>query len=442
MNRMPVARHRNRLPPTVVAPRAPCTAQAARSRAPTLPAASPADAKRSSSGSVRPTPTAPSTRPRWRGPLPAARTRASAARATSRPCRPGSRWERSVVSGASAPGPPSPERGGDLLGQHRCERDRVAPSPLGAPASWLARARRGRHSIAPILATARAASIKPEADSAEQVPRRERVTGAGRVHRAHLRRGVGDPPIRTPRGPSFTTISLPGTSPTRSACPPCRSDHAASARPAASGSGPRLVSQRRRGGRSTLGRGSRPAAAGQPLDRLAQQAVTGQVQPGAAVEPGVHQMTGGQFGAHAPVGQHGPGPAAVGEREHDAGPPWEDGPASSTAGRRVPPPPCGPRIGRPRRAQAGPAAQRGDPRGHVRRLPPAPAEVTAGVSVSGSTGPASNTIRSGVLPQDADHRVTAASMPPVFALRACGAVRVSSPVPLMRSSRMPARLRE
>ena len=77
-----------------------------------------------------------------------------------------------------------------------------------------------------------------------------------------------------------------------------------------------------------------------------------------------------ELGAHAPVGQHGPGPAAVGERDHHAGPPRQDRPGElhSPAGEFV-----GHHaargIGRPRRDQAGPAAQRGDPRGDVGRLP-------------------------------------------------------------------------
>ena len=106
MKWMPVARHTASVPPTVVAPSAPCTTQAARSRAPALRADSPAAANRSSSASVRPTRTAPSITPTVAGTAPAARTRASEARATSRPWRPGKPWETSVVSSATTGPPP------------------------------------------------------------------------------------------------------------------------------------------------------------------------------------------------------------------------------------------------------------------------------------------------------------------------------------------------
>ena len=72
MNRIPTAAAAASVPPTVVAPTVPWTAQAARSRGPSLRASG---VKRSSSSSVSPTTTRPSRMPIVAGTAPAARTR-------------------------------------------------------------------------------------------------------------------------------------------------------------------------------------------------------------------------------------------------------------------------------------------------------------------------------------------------------------------------------
>src|SRR5690348_4421944 len=191
MKRMPVARHTARVPPTVVAPSAPCTTQAARSRAPTLRADSPADANRSRSAPVRPTRTAPSITPTVAGTAPAARTRASEAWATSSPWRPGKPWETSVVSSATT-GPPSRSAAATSSASTGVNVIAWLPSPRRIrPVTGLAAARRSRHRPHP--GDGAGGRVQPEADPAEQVARRERVARAGRVHRVHLARGVDDP---------------------------------------------------------------------------------------------------------------------------------------------------------------------------------------------------------------------------------------------------------
>ena len=82
---MPSGRTAASVPPTVVAPSAPCTQQAARSRAPTLRAAAPASPKRRSSASLRPTTSSPSRMPTVAGIAPAARTAASDDAPTAKP---------------------------------------------------------------------------------------------------------------------------------------------------------------------------------------------------------------------------------------------------------------------------------------------------------------------------------------------------------------------
>src|SRR5439155_3648217 len=98
MNPIPAERQAASVPPAVVAPTAPCTAQAARSRGPTLRASA---VKRSSSASESPTPTAPSSTPTVAGRAPASRTRRSASNPTATPSPGGKPCATSVVSSAT-----------------------------------------------------------------------------------------------------------------------------------------------------------------------------------------------------------------------------------------------------------------------------------------------------------------------------------------------------
>jgi hypothetical protein len=101
MNRIPSWRQTASVPPTVVAPSAPCARQAARSRAPTLRAEVPASANRSSSAPVRPTWMAPSTMPTVAGVAPASRTRRSDSTAAASPRPSENPCDTSVVSSAT-----------------------------------------------------------------------------------------------------------------------------------------------------------------------------------------------------------------------------------------------------------------------------------------------------------------------------------------------------
>ena len=91
-------------PPTVVAPTAPCTAHAARSRGPAFRASG---VKRSSSSRVSPTLTLPSRTPIVAGTAPASRTAVSLWSPTSTPSGAGKPWATSVVSSATTGRPAS-----------------------------------------------------------------------------------------------------------------------------------------------------------------------------------------------------------------------------------------------------------------------------------------------------------------------------------------------
>ena len=168
MNRIPASRHTASVPPTVVAPSAPWTRQAARSRAPALRAATPALANRFRSDSVSPTRTAPSTMPIVAGTAPASRTRASAASVTWTPHRRGSR-----------------ARPGSSPARPRAARDR--------PASCTSSVINGS-----IPVTASLPSWPPPArprpgprpTPPTRYPGGERVARPGRVHRRHRMRRV------------------------------------------------------------------------------------------------------------------------------------------------------------------------------------------------------------------------------------------------------------
>ena len=135
---MPSMRQIASVPPTVVAPRAPCTMQGARSRAPTFLAVAPASAKRSSSGRPMPTSTTPSATPMVAGD--------------------GARGQDSLLGGQRGPQPlPAGEavrhQGGlqrhDRAAESQCRRYLGRYLPLD------------RHGIAPIVATALAAACSP-----------------------------------------------------------------------------------------------------------------------------------------------------------------------------------------------------------------------------------------------------------------------------------------
>ena len=109
------------------------------SRAPTLRAAGPAAANRSSSAPLSPTRTVPSTMPIVAGTAPAARTRSSAARAAAGPRPPENPCETSVVSRATTGRP---------------ARSASATSSAQPPAVTVT-------ASPPIVATARAAASRP-----------------------------------------------------------------------------------------------------------------------------------------------------------------------------------------------------------------------------------------------------------------------------------------
>ena len=98
MNRIPTAAAAVRVPPTVVAPTAPWTAQTARSRGPSLRASG---VNRSSSLGSRPIRICPSRTPIVAGTAPAARTAASLARPVSTPSGAGKPCATRVVSSAT-----------------------------------------------------------------------------------------------------------------------------------------------------------------------------------------------------------------------------------------------------------------------------------------------------------------------------------------------------
>ena len=112
MKRMPTAAAAVSVPPTVVAPATPWTAQTARSRGPSLRTSG---VNRSSSASVSPIRTRPSSTPIVAGIAPAARTASSLARATATPSGAGKPCATSVVSSATTARVVL-ERGLDLLG--------------------------------------------------------------------------------------------------------------------------------------------------------------------------------------------------------------------------------------------------------------------------------------------------------------------------------------
>ena len=98
MKPIPTARQAASVPPTVVAPTAPWTIAAARSRGPTLRASA---LKRPSSSSERPTRSWPSRTPIVAGTAPASRTRRSLSSPTSTPSPGGKPCATSVVSSAT-----------------------------------------------------------------------------------------------------------------------------------------------------------------------------------------------------------------------------------------------------------------------------------------------------------------------------------------------------
>ena len=98
MKRIPTAAAAVSVPPTVVAPTAPCTAQTARSRGPSFRASG---VNRSSSARASPIRICPSSTPIVAGTAPAARTAASLARPVSTPSGAGNPCATSVVSSAT-----------------------------------------------------------------------------------------------------------------------------------------------------------------------------------------------------------------------------------------------------------------------------------------------------------------------------------------------------
>ena len=131
MNRISTAAAAASVPPTVVAPTAPWTAQAARSRGPSFRASG---VYRSSSASLSPITTSPSRTPIVAGTAPAPRTAASLASPTSIPAGAGKPWATSVVSSATT-APPLAERCLDLVG----DPDQVLHASSLVVAAWDAR---------------------------------------------------------------------------------------------------------------------------------------------------------------------------------------------------------------------------------------------------------------------------------------------------------------
>ena len=201
--------------------------------------------------------------------------------------------------------------------------------------------------------------------------------------------------MRTPAGPSLTTISAPGMSPTGPPRPRSRTPRQAAGPPRAYGTArPRSPPPPRwrtgqAGARPGWRRpGPRPGPARRPGYRRADAATrsppaSGRRPPpprGRAPPPGRSASTGTGRRATArpprrPPVQHRPGQV--------------DAAAGQFGGDQV-----RGRVAAARRDQPGPAAQPGDPGGHVGGLAPHPHRVRAGVSVSSATGPDTRTTTS------------------------------------------------
>ena len=127
--RIPSARATASVPPTVVAPTAPCATAAARSRGPTFRASA---SKRPSSSAVRPTRTSPSSTPTVAGTAPAARTCRSDSSPTATPSPGGKPWATSVVSSATT-APPGGECLAHLVGDPDHAERSISTKRLSSP---------------------------------------------------------------------------------------------------------------------------------------------------------------------------------------------------------------------------------------------------------------------------------------------------------------------
>ena len=271
MNPIPAARHAASVPPTVVAPTAPWTIAAARSRGPPLRASA---VKRPSSSSVRPIRSSPSRTPIVAG------TRARLAHAPL----------------ALEPDLDALARREAVRDERRLERDhRVARSASASPTSseiWI----RSVHGIAPSCATQRAAAAsassgpptrKPAANAS---PAPVVSTDLGRKRRAAPRRRSGR--RSEPRFSTHVAALRPGRRDPLLGL--VREDDRRSERlqPLAEALRPE-VSDRAPGERSTLTRGASSAARERGSRRSARAGASSRdVQPVAAVEPGRVELVG------------------------------------------------------------------------------------------------------------------------------------------------------
>ena len=262
--------------------------------------------------------------------------------------------------------------------------------PLAPPAARLSRHRsHSRHCPG--------CGLQAEADSAEQVARGKRLSGAGRVDR--LRRGGGVHPAALP---DTAGTQLHHELAVRQVADQCRlrlvaEDHRGAELPeqVAEPADP-VAAQGRRGGEIDISAAAPwPPRRSRLRHRSRDQAVGRQVQPRAVIEPPGFQDTTVQLRADPAVGQHRPRGAPLGERDHHSGPARQyrpdeiDAAVGQLGGDKT-----ADHIANLRGDQPGPAAQAQTQAATLAACPPTPTEVTAVVSVSSANGSASRTTTS------------------------------------------------